>query len=225
MFTTKIIENYNHYSFDKKTVKASIKAKYKGKTSLPSVNVSLRMKKDEVIWMSISKSIFSLGKLKITPNRVQFYNKLQQEYFDGDFSLLSNFLGTEVNFKQVQKILLGEAVLDLNVKDYKIDTKQNEYEFTPKTKNELFDILFMVNANNFKINKQKISQEKESKFLSITYQDYIKIDGTYFPKSIFVLAEDAKYTNTVDIDYRNVEFNLDLSYPFKIPDGYKEIKL
>ena len=225
MFTAKVIANYNDYSFNKKTVKATIKAKYKGKTNLPSVNVSLRMEKDKVIWMSISKSIFSLGKLKITPNRVQFYNKLQQEYFDGDFSLLSNFLGTEVNFKQVEKILLGEAVFDLNEKDYKIKTQQNEYEFTPKKRNKLFDILFLLNANNFKINKQEIRQEKENKLLSIAYKDYEKIDGVYFPSTIFVLAEDKKNTNTVTINYKNVSFNLDLKFPFNIPSGYKEIKL
>ncbi|MCF6350110.1 MAG: DUF4292 domain-containing protein [Flavobacteriaceae bacterium] len=225
MFTSKIIASYNNYSFNKKTIKATIKAKYKGKSSLPSVNVSLRIKKDEIIWVSISKSIFSLGKLKITPNRVQFYNKLQQEYFDGDFSLLSNFLGTEVNFKQVQKILLGEAIFNLNEKDYTIKTKLNEYEFIPKIKNNLFDISFLLNATIFKINKQEIRQEKEKKLLSITYPEYKKIDDVYFPTAIFVLAEDSKNTNTIIIDYTNVVFNLDLSYPFKIPNGYKEIKL
>ncbi len=225
LFISKVIENYNHHSFNKKTLKATIKAKYKGKTSLPSVNVSLRMETDKVIWMSISKSIFSLGKLKITPNRVQFYNKLQSEYFDGDFSLLSDFLGTEVNFEQVQNILLGQAVFDLNERDYKIKTGENQYEFTPKKKNELFDILFNLNATNFKINKQEIKQEKENKYLSISYTNYENIEGVNFPATIFILAEDPKNTNTVTMDYKNVAFNLDLKYPFEIPSGYKEIKL
>ncbi len=224
IFMSKVLENYNNHSFNKKTLKASIKAKYKGKTNLPSFNVSLRMEKDKVIWMSISKFI-TIAKLKITPNRVQFYNKLQGEYFDGDFSLLSKFLGTEVNFNQVQSILLGEAIFDLNEKDYKINIGENQYEFTPKKKNELFNILFNLNATNFKLNKQEIKQEKENKYLSVSYTNYENIEGVNFPKSIFILAEDEKNTNTIIIDYKNVTFDLDLKYPFKIPSGYKEIKL
>lgn len=221
---SKVLENYNNHSFNKKTLKASIKATYKGKTNLPSFNVSLRMEKDKVIWMSISKFI-SIAKLKITPNRVQFYNKFQSEYFDGDFSLLSKFLGTEVNFKQVQSILLGEAIFDLNERDYEITTGENQYEFTPKKKNELFDILFNLNAANFKLNKQELKQEKENKYLSVSYNDYENMEGVNFPKNIFILAKDAKNTNTITIDYKNVVFDLDLKYPFKIPSGYKEIKL
>lgn len=225
MFSAKVISNYNDFKFNKKTVKATIKAKYKGKTSLPSVNVSLRMEKDKVIWMSISKSIFSLGKLKITPNKVQFYNKLQREYFDGDFSLLSNFLGTEVNFSQVQQILLGEAVFDLNAKDFEVTTQENEYELKPKKSNKLFDILFRLNASNFKLNKQEIRQEKKNKLLSIEYKDYQNIDNVSFPSAILVLAEDDKNKNSVSIHYKNVVFDLDLKYPFNIPSGYKEMKL
>lgn len=225
MFSAKVISNYDDFKFNKKTLKASVKAKYKGKSSLPSVNVSLRMEKDKIIWMSISKSIFSLGKLKITPNKVQFYNKLQHEYFDGDFSLLSDFLGTEINFKQVQKLLLGEAIFDLNMKDYNIKTQENEYELKPKKRNKLFDILFLLNASNFKLNKQEVRQEKENKLLSIEYKDYQKIEDVSFPSNILVLAEDDKNKNSVNIHYKNVVFDLDLKYPFKIPSGYKEIKL
>jgi len=103
MLVKEVVKNYENNKFHKKTVSASIKAKYRGKENLPSVNVSLRIQKDKIIWMSISKFI-SIGKLKITPKRVQFYNKLTKEYFDGDFKLLSNFLGTEVSFEQVQNI-------------------------------------------------------------------------------------------------------------------------
>jgi len=222
MLLKEIVKNYQHHKFDKKTVSASIKAKYKGKEKLPSVNVSLRIKKDKVIWMSISKFI-SIGKLKITPNRVQFYNKLTKEYFDGDFSLLSNFLGTEVTFKQVQNILVGDAIYDLDTKNYEIKPVDAFFAFKPKKENDLFNILFLLYASNFKIAKQEIKQQ--NKFLEIRYPTYQKIDNQYFPKEIFVEAEDGKNTNTVDITYKSVKFNQKMNFPFKIPAGYKEIKL
>ncbi len=222
MLLTKVLSKYNKNSFDKKTIRASIKAKYKGKESLPSVSISLRIKKDKVIWMSISK-IIGIGKLKITPKRVQFYNKLTNEYFDGDFALLSNFLGTEVTFNQIQDILLGQAIYKLDIKNFNIKAKENSFIFTPKNKNEIFDILFQLDASVFKLLKQEIAQK--NKILTINYSDYEKIKGVYFPKNIFVKAIKGKSQNTVNITYRKVIFDEKLNFPFKIPNGYKEIKL
>lgn len=222
---TQIINSYENTQFNEKTVRATVKAKYTGKTKLPSVKVSLRMEKDKVIWMNISKSIVKVGKLKITPKRVQFYSVFQKQYFDGDFSLLSKFLGTDVDFKQVQSILLGEAVYDLNKRDFTIKQNDGIVEFTPKKQAELFDILFWLNTSNTKINKQEISQKKEAKQLTITYPTYEKVDNVIFPKEIDVVAKDAKNSNLVNLEFKNVVFNEDLSYPFSFPKGYKEIKI
>jgi hypothetical protein len=217
-----VINNYKKNEFNKKSVSASIKAKYKGKSDLPKVNISLRIKKDKIIWMSISKFI-SIGKLKITPKRVQFYNNLTNEYFDGDFSLLSNFLGTDISFKQIQNILVGEALHELNTSDYNIEPLDKVYVFEPKAQNNLFDIFFLIYASNFKLANQKI--EQNNKQLEISYPAYTKIKTTYFPKEIFIKADDGNQINTIDVFYKSVKFNEKLKFPFKIPNGYKEIKL
>ncbi len=225
MLLTKVLDNYNNNRFNKKTFKASLKAKYKGEKTLPSVNASLRIEKDKVIWLSISKLFFSVGKLKITPNKVQFYNNLDNTYFDGDFSLLSDFLGTDVNFKQVQSIFLGEAIYNLNKEDYQVEAQANNYLFTPIEKDERFNIFFWLDVNTYKTSKQEIRQEKENKLLSVQYNTFENIENVMLPKHIHILAKDSKTTNILDIDYKNVQFNLPLRFPFEIPNGYKEIKL
>ena len=224
MLLTKVLDSYKSNSFNKKTVKASLKIKYKGEKSIPNVNASLRIEKDKVIWLSISKFI-SVGKLKITPDRVQFYNNMDNTYFDGNFSLLSNILGTEVNFNQIQNIFLGEAIYDLNKEDYQIKTIDNNYVFTPIENDDRFDLFFWLDSDNFKTKKQEIHQNNGSKLLSIQFTEFEKVEGTVFPKHLYILAKDSKKTNTIDIDYKSIEFDLDLNFPFIIPSGYKEIKL
>mgnify|MGYP000610213333 CR=1 FL=1 len=39
------------------------------------------------------------------------------------------------------------------------------------------------------------------------------------------LDSDNKNLTTINIEYRSVEFNNDLTFPFSIPSGYKEISL
>lgn len=221
---SEVLNKYQANSFKGETIKASLKLKYKGEKAIPQLNASLRIEKDKIIWLSLSK-VITVGKLKITPNSVQFYNNMDNTYFDGDFSLLSKLLGTEVNFQQVQNILIGEALYSLNNKDYEIEKKAASYVFTPKQNDERFNIFFWLDNANFKTKKQEIHQSKGEKLLSIQVTEFEKVQGIDFPKHVYILAKDKTKTNTIDIDYKSVKFDLDLRYPFEIPQGYKEIQL
>lgn len=224
MALTKILKKYNQNNFHQKTIKASLKLEYKGERSIPSLNASLRIEKDKVIWMSLSKFI-SVAKVKITPNRVQFYNKMNKTYFDGDFSLLSNLLGTEVNFTQIQNIFLGEAIYDINDTDYQITKEENHYIFTPKKNDERFNIFFWLDPNSFKVTQQEIHQSNNARLLSIQCKAYETVEDQLFPKHIHILSKNIKKISTIDINYKSVQFDLPLHFPFEIPQNYKEIQL
>ncbi len=221
----RVIKNHYTNAFDKQTFNAKLKVKYSGKTNLPSVTASLRVKKDETIWISLSKLGFPVGKILITPKRVSYYEKINRTYFEGDFALLSNWLGTELDFEKVQNLLLGQAILDLKKEKFDIKIDQKNYLLRPKAANNLYDILFLINPINFKINSQQIKQLDENNTLIITYNNYTTIEDEVFPKEIFIAASDTKNTSTISIDYRNVEFNNAVSFPFVIPKNYERIIL
>ncbi|MCF6347406.1 MAG: DUF4292 domain-containing protein [Flavobacteriaceae bacterium] len=225
MSAKKVIKNHYNNAFNKETITAKLKVKYIGKSNLPGVTASLRVKKDETIWISLSKFGFPVGKALITPNRVTYYEKINRTYFDGDFSLLSNWLGTELDFEKIQNLLLGQAILNLKDEKYLIDLQKDKYQLTPKKEYGLFSILFLINPDNFKINSQEISQKEENKTLIIDYNNYTKVDDEVFPKEIYITASDAKNTSTIDVNYKSVVFNSPVSFPFKIPKHYKRIVL
>jgi len=223
MSANKVIKKHYANDFDKETVTAKLRVKYKGKSNLPSVTADLRLKKDNTIWISLSKLGFPIGKILITNEKVNFYEKINRTYFDGDFRLISKFLGTELDFKKVQNLLVGQAIL--NLKDEKYDSKLNNdvFDLTPKKANDLFDILFSISGVHFKVNKQQVAQD--GKTLTVGYDNYEKIDDEMFPKKVLITALDGKYKTTVDVDYKSIEFNKKVSFPFSIPNGYKEIVL
>lgn len=221
----KVIKNHYINAFNKKTINAKLKIKYKGKSSLPSVTGSLRIQKDETIWISLTKLGFPVGKVLITPNRVSFYEKINRTYFDGDFTLLSDFLGTELDFQKVQDLLLGQSLLDLKKESFDISVSEKNYMLKPKVANPLFDILFLINPINFKVNSQQLNQKEENNTLVINYGNYETIDNEFFPREIHIIASDVKNTSTIDVDYKSVEFNKTVSFPFEIPKGYEKIEL
>lgn len=225
MSAKNVIKNHYNNAFDKETVNAKLKIKYIGKSNFPGVTASLRIKKDETIWISLSKFGFPVGKALITPTKVSYYEKINRTYFDGDFTLLSNWLGTELNFEKVQNLLLGQALLNLKDEKFSLELYENKYQLTPKKGYDLFSILFLINPDNFKINSQKIHQKDDNKSLTINYSDYTQVDDEVFPKGIHIAASDTKNTSTIDINYRSVNFNNHVSFPFKIPSNYKQIVL
>jgi len=223
--TKKIINNHYNSNFDQKTINAKINAKFKDDKTSVSFSIKLRLEKDKTIWMSATKFGFPVAKVKITPNRVVYYEKMKRTFFDGDFSLLSEWLGTELDYEKVQNILLGQAVLNLKKGKYNSTVTNKLYQLQPKKNVALFDILFFLNSDNFKINKQEIRNQEKEQLLTVSYPDYTKIKGEQFPKNINIKALDHKKITTIDIEYRTVEFNENLTFPFSIPNGYKEISL
>jgi len=221
----KIINNHYSNIFNQKTVNAKINAKYSNHKTSVGFSIKLRLEKDKTIWMSATKLGFPVAKAKITPTRVIYYEKLNKTYFDGDFSLLSKWLGAELDYNKVQNILLGQAVLNLKRGKYNSIVDNNLYQLSPKKENELFGILFFMNSDNFKLNKQEIRNPEKKQLLSVSYPNYNEIKGEQFPKNINIRATDNKNLTTINMEYRSVEFNNKLTFPFSIPSGYKEISL
>ncbi len=220
----KLIKAYEKAEFSQKTIQAKIKVHYKDPKLSQNVSVKLRLKKDEIIWMSGSFLGFPLAKLKITPSSVQFYEKITKTYFDGDFSLISDALGTELNFEQLQDMLLGQSLFPLH-KDAAVQIVHNSYLFTPRKQANLFDIFCWISPTHFKVEKQEIKDNKENQSLSIKYPNYQQISKKYFPKNIQIDALQSKKLTQISMEYRNVEFDKELRYPFEIPANYKRIKL
>jgi hypothetical protein len=72
---------------------------------------------------------------------------------------------------------------------------------------------------------QQLSQPLKKRLLQINYTDYQKIDKWILPENIAIAAIDNDQRSTVDIEYRNIEFDRPLNFPYKIPNGFDEIKL
>lgn len=217
-----IINTHYQNQIDFKTLVGKMKIAYSDGESDQSVGVSLRMEKDKAIWISAPLGIV---KAYITPNRVSFYNKLENEYFDGDFSYLSNLLGTEFDFEKVQNLLLGQALFDLKEGKYDITVTDENYQLKPRKAAELFKTLFQIEPKNFKMATQQLSQPLKKRLLEINYKNYQKIDKWVLPNEIGIVAIDKAVKNTIAIEYRNIEFNRPLNFPYKIPKGFKEIVL
>ncbi|MDG1731329.1 MAG: DUF4292 domain-containing protein [Algibacter sp.] len=205
-----------------KTLQARLKITYTQKGKSQTHTLNFRAKKNEALWINAT---FSVIRALVTPEKVSFYNKLDNTYFDGDYKYLSDLLGTELDFDKVQNLLLGETLYTMSSGAYKVSVDDGSYIVQPKNQRDLFEIFFLLNPSNFKVKSQQISQPKEFRHLQIDYLAYQDVETQIIPERIKVIAVESSSEMIVELEMKNVSLNEDLRFPFKIPSGFKAIEL
>ena len=217
-----VIREHQKRDFNFKTLQAKAKINITQKQKTQGTTFSLRIKKNEVIWLSAP---LGLARMKITPNQVQFYNKTDNTYFDGDYLLLSDFVGFDLDFNKVQNILMGQAIYDLKAQPHKVDIQDNAYVLYPKQQDAILELFYLLNASHYKLNSLQLAQSSKRRFLQVDYKSYQDIENNVIPKDIKIVAVEDTDEALIDMEIKSIQLNEDLRFPFRIPSGYKEIKL
>jgi len=220
-----LIKKHNASEANFKSLEARLRGSYETDEEQQSISVSMRMEKNKVIWLSAKLAgIIPLAKVKITPNRVQYYEKINGTFFDGDFSLLSKWLGTELDFKKVQNLLIGQAIYNLNAEPYKVENTDQGVRLASKNNSEVSKFV-LLNPVNFRVKAQQLVREKENQSVTVSYPEYENFDGKQFPKEINIVVNEKEKNTTITINYRSLNFNKPVSFPFEIPSGYDEMSI
>ena len=72
---------------------------------------------------------------------------------------------------------------------------------------------------------QRLSQPTKSQELLITYPEYQTVADQNIPKNISIKATKSDKISTILLDYKSVDYNVEINFPFKIPSGAKEITI
>ena len=215
-----VVRKHMEGKTDFNTISGRLAVNYEDGEASQNTTFSLRMKKDQVIWLSAPLGIV---KVYISPNRVSFYNKLQNEYFDGDFSYLSELLGSDIDFEKLQNLLLGQAVMDLRNEKYKLQFTEEAYQLTPSDEQQLQKLMFLIEPGNFKLSSQLLAQPYLDRAMEVKYSSYQRVQGEVIPNHVQIEAVDAGSIVNIGIQYKQIELNRELRFPYKIPKGFNAI--
>ncbi|MGB2128638.1 MAG: DUF4292 domain-containing protein [Flavicella sp.] len=217
----KIIKQHYKNQFKEKTFASNLKVRFEDDKKSQSLSISLRILKDEKIWMSFSVFGFTVAKALITPEEVQFYNKMNKTYFQGDFSVTKEMLGAELNFNMLQNLLLGDAITPLSSKSYSASIENKSHLLTLKKEDVLLDMRYWVHPLNFKVEKQSIEQIEKQESISIAYRDYKKYSDSEIPQHIELLLKGATNNVQIELAYKSIKVGTAITFPYKIPSDYK----
>ena len=220
---SKIINGHYANKHDFKTLNIRANAKYEDEKQAHSMNADIRIKKDEIIWINIKILGFPIAKALITPTKVSYYEKINSTYFEGDFSMLSKWLGTDLDFNKIQNLFLGNAIDDLTKSKWVSEINDKLFKLSQPSDADITRD-FYFEASNFLLKKQTISQFSQNRALEIQYPSHKEVDKMFLPNEINIKASQ-KDKISINIEYKNTTFNEDLSYSYTIPNDYKAIEI
>jgi len=196
--------------------------KYSDEKQSQNLTAEIKIKKNEQILVSIRFLGITMAKALITPSSVKYYEKLNGTYFEGDFSTLSKWLGTDLDFNKVQNILIGETMDDLTKGKYQDSLVDQSYRLEDLSKNNTKKYFFF-DKNSFLLNQQAIYQTTENRKIEVLYSDYKKYNEMAIPSDIAINAEQDKGKTEISLGYNNITVNEELNFPYSVPNGYKRI--
>jgi len=218
----KIIENHykNKLNFNTLYIKSSVN--YKDSNLSQNVTAEIKIKKDEIILVSIRILGITMAKALITPEKVQYYEKLNSSYFDGNYSALSKLLGAELDFQKVQNLLLGEAFDNLKNGKYNLTLVENNYKLETSS-NSNISKTFYLSGDNYLLKQEAISQPALERMLQVIYPARKSAVEYNLPTGIAIEANQKSEKTTININYNTVSFNEELSFPYSVPNSYERI--
>lgn len=218
----KIIENYYNNKVDFATVYIKSDASYQDSKQSQNVSAEIKIKRNEKILISVRFLGITMAKALITPKEVKYYEKINGNYFEGDFDMLSNWLGTDLDFMKIQNMLLGNSIDDLKSERYNESIQDSLFKLSSQPNKEISKN-FYFESKHFLVKKQEIAQLSKERKLNITYPEHKDFGNTIFPLGVVIEAIQKTDKTNITIDYNSVTFNEELSFPYSVPNGYKRI--
>lgn len=184
-----------------------------------AIPLSFRMKKGETIWLSAP---LGMAKALITKDKVQFYNKLDNTYFEGDYTISEKYLGVHLGFEALENLLLGQLLF----RDRHTTLAPDGERYKGELKRDALDLSFFLNTafrmDSLLIVQEEKTQQERSLSAAYTYQT---VEGQLFPLSLLLQGSQGGEQVQLSLQFSALQRNLAVRFPYSVPSGYQPLTL
>jgi hypothetical protein len=208
----------------------SSKAKINFKDEKQDINASvhIRIKKDSIIWLSITPGLgIEVLRVFIRPDSIFILNKIKDpnEYSAHGFEYLNKQFNIDLTFKNLQAMILGNLPIPKTYNDMLTKNEAaGEYMLQQKTKN--MGVNNHVEMASMKLHKLEMNQSGTPNKLIIDYSNFAPLDTVSFPYGNLISIDITKNlitkNTTVTINHNKVDISdKELNFPFNVPKRYE----
>lgn len=205
-----------------KTFNAKIKVEYEdNKGKQPDITAIVRIIKDSAIWMSLSATFLNIEvyRVLITKDSVILLNKQEKEVQFRSLNYLQEVTEIPFDYNTLQDLLIGNPVfLDSTIVSY----KKADNRVLVATVGKYFKHLLTLSGDNYLLLHSKLDDVdiNRNRTADITYSDFENKNGLSFSTNREITVSE-KNKLDIHLNFKQYEFNKDLSISFNIPKNYK----
>jgi hypothetical protein len=203
-------------------LQAKSKLKYDDGIQNFNANATIRIRRDSLIWISISSTGVEAVRSIIQKDSIFVIDRLKKEYRQFSFDSLQRAYNISVDYNMIQAALIGNLLKSRENNDKVL--KDQDF-FILKQNSENLDIDNFVNSKTMKIEKVKVKDNPSESTLEIKYEDFQLHNDVLFPfkNSVFLTYN---RNNSELISHLNINFSrlaIDekkIKFPFNVPNRY-----
>jgi len=215
-----IIIDTSSLDFDEMKARFRIRADLNGDKR--SFNADIRWDRNEKIWMSLS--IFGIEGVRalFTPDSIKILNKLENEYYYGDYESLTKLSKVELSFNEIEELLLGRL---FGIQDKKPEVRFKGDKVVLTMEDDFYNAIVNLDRKTVSIQQYWINSLSSPRKLEVTLSDYEAIGDKRWPNQRDYRIESGGTYLKVDATSQKMILNEKLEYPFKINPRYQKIPL
>ena len=218
-----VLKTLHNNAINFTTFSAKIKVDYEDhKSKNPDFVAFVRMYKDSVIWISINATLLSIEafRILITKDTIIILNKLNKVVEYHPFQYIRDIADIPLDFSVLQNIVTGNPIY---VGDSIVSFRKTTNHILIGTIGDFFKSLLTISTDNNLLERCKLDDIElgQNRTADLTYSSYEKNNGFYFATyREITIAEKTKVE--IDLNFKQFDFNKELSFPFSIPRNYKK---
>jgi len=219
--------NVNIEEIDFEYFQTRTKVRYTEGDKQVNGNAHIRIKKDSLIWFSISPSVgLEATRVMITKDTAIVINRMDKEYYIFNFEEISRYFNFKVDFELIQSIILGNLAREIDDKTQ--IAKENNYYLIKQTSGPL-DIQSFVLIDNKKIETVLINEIETSNFMTLKYSEFKETSNYLFARNCQInltyKAKKGPMVTSINLQHNRADISdKPLKFPFNIPSKYEAFK-
>lgn len=216
------IKALRNKQIDFKTFAAKIKVEYEDtKGKQPNITAYVRIIKDSLIWISGYATVFNIEAFRVLINKDSVFvlDKINKEVKLRSMDFLQEVTEIPFDLKTLQNLFIGNPVF---LTDSVISFKETESKILLATVGVYFKHLLTLNKEDRLLLHSKLDDVNlaRNRTADITYGDYENNNGVTFSTSRAITVSE-KNKLDISLNFKQWEFNKELSISFNIPSNYK----
>jgi len=231
-------QQLKNHEFNYNWLTAKYSADYIIDRKKTSFNGQIRIRRDSLIWISISPVLgIEMMRLMISNDSVKYLNRLESVYYSGSFQFIDSLINNTLDFDMLQAFVTGNDFSFYEDSKFRASIDNQEYKLTTIQRHKLRKYLkenqneivipfqdIWLDPSHFKITRVLVRESVEgNRKFEASYSEDVDIDGQLFPSSLSFNIEVDGRRIRLKIRYSKITIDQPVGFPFNIPEKYTRI--